>query len=204
MIFREAAETGAGLTVLLAALAVMRVAPRLGLMPDYELYPAPPRHPLLTDVHWAAVIGTLLAGTAAVWIVRIWKRMVWPKGQDYARTAGIAVAPLWLLLVSLITLVYNPIGAVTFLVLPALLWIWLRPAATRPGRVLAGIVVGAGFLVVIRLLQQYGSSLQIGWHILWYVFMGIAYGQFALPPILLAFATIAIGARLLVLTALAR
>lgn len=204
ILFREAVETGTSLFILLAALAVMRIVPRFGLMPEYELYPATARHPLLTEVHWAAVIVTVLGAAAAVWVFRTWTRMMWPRPRGHSRDAGVTATLIWLLVLSVVALLFNPFAAVTFLMLPTVLWIWVVPAATRPGRLLAGVVVGAGFLVVIRLFQQYGAYLQIGWYILWYVFMGITYGQFALAPIIFALATIAIGVRLLTVAALAR
>jgi len=109
----------------------------------------------------------------------------------------IALALLLLLLVAAVTFADNPFGAVTFLMLPAFLWIWVEPARTWLGRIAATIAVLAGFLVIVALLVQYGAVQRIGPYILWYVFMGISYGQFTLLRVVLALAMTAVGIRLL-------
>jgi hypothetical protein len=54
--------------------------------------------------------------------------------------------------------------------------------------------------MIVLLVVQYAQTLRIGPHILWYLMMSLAYGQFTLLRTLLALMTIAIGLRLLVLT----
>lgn len=228
---REALETGSLLFVLLAGLQALKSLPRIGLMPWYELYPPPPRHPMLTDVQWVPVLVVAAVIAAAAWLVRQVKRSVLREGRRApgrmarpaestraagtgtagARTArtgmagaGVAATLIWLLLVVEIALLDNPFGAVTFLLLPAFLWIWIELAVSLPHRAGNAVLVGAGFLVLVALMAQYGQALQIGAHILWYLFMSLAYGQFSLLRIVLALATVAMGMRLLALGSLSR
>jgi hypothetical protein len=61
-----------------------------------------------------------------------------------------------------------------------------------------------GFTVVVLLFVQYAADLRIGGYILWYVFMALAYAQFTPLQIILTFATLAVGLRLLAVAALGR
>ncbi len=211
---REALETSTLLSVLLAGLLALKALPRIGLMPWYELYPPPPRHPMLTDAHWVPVLVVVAVIAAAAWLVWGLKRSVpqtrptLPAGAGTSGQgltgAGIASNLVWLLLVAVVAFLDNPFGAVTFLLLPAFLWIWIEPAASLPRRTANAVLVGAGFLVLAALMVQYAKSLQIGGYILWYLFMSLAYGQFGLLQIVLALATVAIGIRLLTLGSLSR
>lgn len=196
-LFREAVDTGSILVVMLLGLIVLRVLPKTGLMPDYALYPPPPRHPVLTHVQWAPVLLVLVAVGVTVWIIWVGKRR--PLGDVAAPDRAMAVAAtlLWLLVISVIALLDNPFGAVTFLLLPAFLWSWIEPAQSLGGQVTNAVLIGAGFLVLAALFVQYALILQIGSYIIWYVFMSVAYGQFTLLRIVLAFASIAIALRLL-------
>ncbi|MDR7417363.1 MAG: M28 family peptidase [Armatimonadota bacterium] len=191
----ESRALGALCGVLAAGLLAVKALPRLGLIPAYELYPPPPRHPELTSVPWPAVVVGALILLAVVWQVRRCAR-----AREVAPAARGAVALLWLLAVSVIALSDNPFGAVTFLLLPALLWIWPQPSLSRGRRVGNGLLVLLGFGTIVLLVVQYAQTLRIGSYILWYLMMSLAYGQFTLLRILLALATIAIGLRLLVLT----
>jgi hypothetical protein len=206
----EALELCVIFGALLAWLAAVKVMPYLGLMPQWELYPATSRHPALTTVYWAPVILSFAVVAAVWWVLR---RIVpgrrpedpSPPAPRSAATWGaraqrISVALAGLLLVAAVTFADNPFGAVTFLMLPALLWIWVEPAQSWPARIGAAIAVLAGFLVVVALFVQYAAIQQIGPYILWYVFMGISYGQFTVLRVVLALAMTAIGIRLLQIT----
>jgi hypothetical protein len=206
----EARELGVIFGALLAWLAAVKIMPYLGLMPLWELYPATSRHPALTDVYWTPVALSFAVLAAAWWVFRRIVRSGQPgdppppaprSGATWgARAQRITVALAGLLLVAVITFADNPFGAVTFLILPALLWIWVEPARSWPARIGAALAVLAGFLVVVALFVQYGAIQRIGPYILWYVFMGISYGQFTVLRVVLALAMTAIGIRLLQIT----
>ncbi|MGH2399752.1 MAG: hypothetical protein ACRDF6_07885, partial [bacterium] len=111
--------------------------------------------------------------------------------------AGTIVPLMWLLVVAGIGLVDNPFAAVTFLLLPSLLWIWISSRSRALSRVVNAILIVCGFGVLVLLFVQYAAGLRVGWYILWYMFMAIAYGQFMLLRTILALATVAIALRLL-------
>ncbi len=200
----EAIQTGALLLALVIWLASVKLMPRLGLMPAYELYPATYRHPLLTDVHWIPVLGSLAVLAAATWGARSVVRWFLPTWAAPPRSARIAISLAWLLLISVVAMLDNPFGAVTFLGLAVWFWVCLEPARSPSGRVIAAVVIGAGFLPLILLFVRYGAYLQIGWYILWYIFMSLAYGQFSLLRILIALATVAVALRLCAVAVLSR
>lgn len=202
VLVREAVETGSVFLVLLVGLAAVRLAPAVGLIPQYALYPPPPRHPLLVEPRWAAialVVAVLIAG--AIVVARAKRRALFPGD---GRAARISAQLLWLLVLGAVGLADNAFGAVTFLLLPSLLWIWIGPARGAAARAGNAALAGAGFLALVALFAQYAVVLGIGGYITWYVFMGLAYGQFTLLRAVLGLATIAIGIRLLVLGSLAR
>jgi hypothetical protein len=194
----ESRALGSMFAILIGGLGAIKVLPLLGLIPAYELYPPPPRHPELTTVPWPAVAVSLLITLAVVWQLQRWMRA---RGAG-PNAAQVAVALLWLLIVAVVALADNPFGAVTFLLLSALLWIWPSPARSAVRRLGNGLLIALGFAMIALLVVQYAQTLRIGPYILWYLMMGVAYGQFSLLRIALALATVAIGLRLLAVTAL--
>lgn len=192
----EAGSLGVVFGALIAWLAAVKIMPRAGLMPLWELQPATSRHPALTAVYWIPAILSFVVLGVVWWALR---RVRDASGTRQVSAAGqrITVALLFLLLVAAVTLADNPFGAVTFLMLPALLWIWIETPRTWLGRVVVTLGVLAGFLVILVLFVFYGVQQRIGAYILWYVFMGISYGQFTLLRVVLALAMTAIGIRLL-------
>lgn len=199
---REWRNCGALLTVALLGLAVVYALPKIGLMADYELYPPPPRHPALTQVEWPAVVVLAAAVAGAAWGTRgLFDR---PPQTVAAAEQRLPALLLGLLIVAVVALLDNPFGAVTFLLAPVLCWTWVTPSARREWRWLNAALIGAGFLPMAALIAQYGQALQIGPFILWYLLMGIAYGQFAPLRVVLTLATAVIGLRLLTISAIGR
>jgi hypothetical protein len=201
----ESARLGVAFVVMLASVGVLKLLPLVGALPRYALYPPPPRHPLLTDpqavpllLALGALIGLSLAARAAL------ARMPGAAGEAAVSPDRIVVLLFWLLVVSLAALADNPFGAVTFLALPALLWIWISPGPTAGRRGMNGVLVLSGFLVVVLLFAQYALTLRLGAFILWYVFLALAYAQFTPVQVVLTCATLAVGIRLLALGSVAR
>ncbi|HXF81141.1 MAG TPA: M28 family peptidase [bacterium] len=188
------------LAVLLLWVDVVKALPLVGLLPRFALYAPPPRHPLLTTVLWPALLLPLAVLAAAASAVRSLLRSL--RGSSQQTEGRIAALLAAQALLSAVAVAYNPFAAVTFLLVPAWLWIWIRPRRHGPGRLLNGLLVAAGFLVVVVLFAQYAAMLRVGPYILWYVYLAIAYGQFTLTQITLALATVAVAARLLAVAAL--
>jgi len=192
---REPVRVGVVLAILLVWMATIKLLPSVGLLPRYALYAPPPRHPLLTMVLWPAVFVSAAVLVAAALAARLLlARTGIETGGADARLASLLAC---LAAVVVVALVANPFAAVTFLLLPSLLWIWIRPRPSILGRVANAVLVAGGFAVVVLLFAQYGANLWVGWYIIWYVFLGIAYGQFTLTQLTLAFSTLALGLRLL-------
>lgn len=78
---------------------------------------------------------------------------------------------------------------------------WVAPSARLDRRLLNGALIGVGFLPIVALIAQYGQALQIGPFVLWYLLMGVAYGQFTLLRVVLTLATVVVGLRLLIIGA---
>ena len=200
-VIRELVRVGIVLVVLLLWVDVVKLLPFLGLLPRYSLYAPPPRHPLLTTVAWPPVLVSAAVLVAAALLAG---RFLRPLRDPAGVRSTTLVSTLLVCLAALVVvaLAHNPFGAVTFLLLPALLWIWIRPHASLIGRIINAGLVGLAFIVVVLLFMQFAVSLRLGRHIVWYVFLAIAYAQFTLPQIVLSFATLAVAIRLLAVSAL--
>jgi Peptidase family M28 len=193
--------------VLLALVGALKLLPVVGALPRYALYPPPPRHPLLTAPQAVPLLIAALALIGLSVAARAVLRRA-PGGRHemdaHATSKRVAVLLLWLLAVALIALADNPFGAVMFLTLPAVLWIWISPDPAPLRRTANGLLVLGGFLVVALLFAQYGATLRVGGYIFWYVFLALAYAQFTPLQIVLTCATLAVGIRLLALATLGR
>jgi hypothetical protein len=191
MVLDESRGVGAVLIVLVAGLSILKALPRAGLMLDFALYPPPPRHPLLTDVNWTAVAVPLIAVGGLAWLAwRIMRSTHKAAGAGDAR-AAVTVLRGWLLGLAVVALVDNAFGAVTFLICPALLWVWIEPSQSRFRKAANAVLIAAGFLALIALIVSYGQRLRVGAYILWYLFMSVAYGQISVLRIVM---TLTLGA----------
>ena len=200
-VLRELLRVGTVLVALLVWVDAIKLMPFVGLLPRYSLYPPPPRHPLLTTVLWSP----LLVAAAVLIVAALLARPIVRTLRDSAGVApDVRMSALLVCLAGLVAvaLAHNPFGTVTFLLLPSLLWIWVRPRASLLGRVVNAALLAVGFAVVVMLFMQYAVNLGLGWYILWYVFLAIAYASFTLPQIVLSFATLAVAIRLLAVSAL--
>jgi len=192
----ESIRLGAVLAVMGGGFAVLKILPRLGLMADFALYPPPPRHPLLTEVNWTAVTLVLLAVCAFGWTARRVTRRLAPGAVAMEPDAAVTVLLGWLLGVAALALIDNPFGAVTFLIFPALLWVWITPARSSGRRAANAVLIAAGFVALIALVVSYGQRLRVGLYIGWYLFMSVAYGQISLLRVLMTLVLVAVAVRL--------
>jgi hypothetical protein len=198
----ESIRVGAVLAALIGGLMVLKVLPRLGVMADFALYPPPPRHPLLTQVSWTAVALVMVAAGVLSWIIRGVMRRRPPTAAE--PEAAVAALLVWLLGLAVVALLDNPFGAVTFLIFPALLWLWVAPGRSTSRRAANALLVTAGFAALIALVVSYGQRLRVGVHILWYLFMSVAYGQISLLRVVMTLVLAAVAVRLFAQTVLRR
>ncbi len=166
--FAETLRRGA---VLLGVYGSVRLLPALGLLPGYELYPPPPKHPILYQPELLPFLVPLLAGV----LLSLVSRWAWP-ARTPAPAERRAGALLALTALALVVLWENPFTATTFLLLPAWLWVWVAPT-TLPRMILNGVLLVAGWTVVAVLIQVQ-TGLLFGAHLPWYFLLGTAYGQF--------------------------
>lgn len=162
----------AGRFVILAATyGSVLLLPSLGLLPASELYPPPPRHPVLYRPDWVPFLVPL----AIIVILSILLGRFRPRTvpDPEARRAG-ALATLGVL--AWVSFYGNAFAATIFLALPAWLWIWIAPGGTAR-KILNIVLLLAGWAVVAVLIQVQTQILQ-GANLPWYFLMGTAYGQF--------------------------
>jgi hypothetical protein len=184
------------LASLVGGLVVLKILPRLGLMADFALYPPPPRHPLLTQVNWTAVGLVALVVCALAWAVaRVMRRLLAARAEA-APDAAVTILLEWLLALTIVALIDNPFGAVTFLIFPALLWVWIAPGRSTGRRASNALLIALGFVALVALIVSYGQRLRVGVYILWYLFMSVAYGQISLLRVLMTLVLVAIAVRL--------
>jgi len=165
------AETLRRFAVFLGVYGSVRLLPALGLVPGYELYPPPPKHPLLHQPEWLPFAIPLLAGL----LLGLLSRWAWP-GRAPGPAERRAGALLVLTALALGVLWENPFTATTFLLLPAWLWVWVAPGS-GPRIVLNVILLAAGWAVAAVLIEVQ-TGLLFGAHLPWYFLLGTAYGQF--------------------------
>jgi hypothetical protein len=186
---RALAETLRRFAILVVVYGAIRLLPALGLLPGYELYPPPPKHPLLYQPEVLPFVVPSLAGILLAVVVR----RAWPPPALAAseRRAGALLA---LTALALLVLWENPYTATTFLLLPAWLWVWVAPGSL-PRTILNGVLLVAGWAVV-GVLIQVQTGLLFGAHLPWYFLMGTAYGQFTATRWLSTLALIALWTQL--------
>ncbi len=186
---RGAGETLRRFVILLATYGTVRALPALGLLPGYELYPPPPKHPLLYQPQVVPMLVPLLVGIALALIVaRVWRP---PALEAPQRRSGALLA---LTVLVFFVLWENPFTATTFLLLPAWLWVWVAPGSIARTVLNAGLLVAGWAVVGVLILVQ--TTLLFGAHLPWYFLMGTAYGQFTAARWLASLALIAIWTQL--------
>jgi hypothetical protein len=151
-----------------AGFALVTLAPLTGLIPTYDTYPPPPRHPYLYSPNPAIFILFLappITTTALLW----WR--------GAGRTPSPAAIVMTLLVAASSSTLFNRFGTVTLLSQALMLWPWIPYARRRTTR--AVLLVG-GTAVFVMLLVQFGELIYLGPLIVWYISLGVAYGQFAL------------------------
>jgi hypothetical protein len=178
---------------LLVGLLVMKLTALAGLLTRYEMYPATAKDPALYHPAIIPLALALLAMGGAYYAVR--RFTLWlapPLGADWSERYH-ALTTLLAAAVFLTWLEGAGYGGVTFLALPAYLWIFLAEPTGRAAtarRVSGGLLVVAGTAAFVAFLAVVGEVLVVGpsW---WYVILGATFGLFSLKASLV-FLTVAV------------
>jgi membrane-associated HD superfamily phosphohydrolase len=172
---------------------------KLGLLPEYPLYPATIRDPELLNPSWGVVCGILSVGLAVgiglYFLFRYVRRKLPPPDFRVSKTVLMVI----LLAVIVLALEYNSYWASAFLFLPA--WIWgIVGLGRRPRwRLINWTLIIAAGLAYYVFVAGLTNFLYLGWNFIWYEILALSCGLFAPAAYILGAVTVAIGIRFLVI-----
>ncbi len=196
---RELLALGGTFLPILAAYYIIVLLRLARVIPAYSLYPATLKDPVLERppaVALGILIGIpLVAAVVCFYTVRFTSRgMVRP---DFFVSKLVLVAVLTVLV--FLALLYNSYWAVTFLALPA--WVWMLVGIGRGagGRAANRIWIIAAGIPWVAVQVLYAKHLTMGWGIIWYQILALSTGMFTRTAFLLAAVAFSIGMRFLVI-----
>ncbi len=189
IVLAEARRLGVVAGGFLLGLVSLKLMTLVGLLRRYHVYPASPKDPFLEH---PAVLPLVVALAVAVGVIHAAARFTrWldpPLGSDWAERFH-ALTTFLAALVFLVWLEGAGFAAVTFLVLPAYLWILLAEPVGRAAWVLkgaGGLIVAAGTVTFFALPVVLGAAFVAGsgW---WFMVLGATYGLFSFKSALVVF-----------------
>ncbi len=176
----------------------------LRVIPAFSLYPATLKDPTLEHPSWGVLGGlaacVLVVGAACFFLLRFGcGKMARP---DFHASKTI----LLILLVgtAITALLHNAYWAVTFLMLPAWIWMLVGFSAGAGGRAANRIWIVAAGLPCYAVEILYAGQLGLGWKLVWYEILALSTGLFTFSGFLLASLSIALGLRLLMIQSQSR
>jgi hypothetical protein len=180
----------------LLSVVVLRLLVQLSYIPRFELYPATPLDPFLYNPLWMPIIITAAVFVVS-WTVVVLVRQFVPilRKPDFSVTKAVGLDVL--LTASIFAFILNGFAATFFLAPAALSWIWLERGRDAFRLSLNPLLIIAGTIPFTLLLVSFSGSLQLGWFVLWYMFLGIAYNFFSPAAVFIAVAVATVGGRLL-------
>ncbi len=153
---------------LVVGFVLVVLSPTLGVIPAYDTYPPPPRHPFLYSPNPLLFALFLTPPVAATILLN-------RKVRD--KRPSTAAVLLVLILSVLLSMYYNHYATVTLLSQAIFLWPWI-PYIRR--RIIKVVLLLGGMSVFLLLLIQFGEIIFLGPLITWYLLLGAAYGQFSM------------------------
>lgn len=170
---------------------------RLRLIPEYPLYPATVRDPVLSNPSWGVVAGILSAGlivaVALYFVFRHVRRRLPPPDFHVSKTVLMVI----LLGVIVLALEYNSYWASTFLFLPAWIWGTVGPARRPRWRLIYWLLIIAAGIACYSFVARSASFLYLGWGFIWYGILALSCGLVTPAAYILGAVTVAIGIRFL-------
>jgi hypothetical protein len=196
VVLLEALNFGLFLLPWMVSVIVLRLLVGLNYIPRFELYPATPLDPFLYKPLWGPIAITtavFLGSWALVVVVRQFVPIL--RRADFSVTKAVGLDIL--LSVSILAFILNGFAATFFLAPAALSWIWVERRRDAFRLSLNPLLIIAGTIPFILLVVSFSSSLKLGWFVLWYMFLGIAYNFFSPAAVFIAIAVATVGGRLL-------
>jgi len=198
-ILRELLALGGTVLPFLAAYYTIVLLRLLRVIPGYGLYPATPKDPILEHPSWGVLAG-LLAGALVVavicfFVVKFLSRNMWRPDFHVSKLILLAL----LTVVAIAALLYNTYWAVSFLALPAWVWMLVGLGQGVGGRAANRICILAAGIPCFLVQTLYAERLGLGWKLAWYEILALSTGMFTLTAFLLAAAAVSLGLRLLVI-----
>ncbi len=163
----------------------------LGFIPQYSLYPPPPRDPIAAHPSWGilwAIAGVVAITAVILYFIGRWLTRKVTKPQFHASKLVLLMV-LGLILAA--SILHNVYWAVSFIVLPSLCFGW-SPGGRR-GQ--AWVMAAAVPLLVV--LAVYAYSFDVGLGIFWLQAIALGTGLFTVQGFLLASAATAVGIRMI-------
>lgn len=192
----EAANIGLFVLPWALALLALYLLVWKNVIPRYELYPATPLDPFLSEPNWKA-LAVIAATFVAAWVAVALARRFLPslKSVDFAGSKAICLDML--LTLSIVALFINGFAAALFLAPAALLWGWIEPGR-RPGRLCLNLALAAAATgPFVLLAAAFSEKLMLGPYVFWYFLLGAGYGFFSPPAVLITVGAATCGVRLL-------
>jgi Peptidase family M28 len=174
----------------LAAYVALHLLTSAGVLPRYQLYPATPRDPFL-DIVPLLIVLPLLGAVAFSYLVLLMLRSL-TRNRPGTFYAAKRILCLWTFLFVIAAFYLDPF-AMWFFVGPfAYAAILLQPPSNAPARVTNGVLLLAAAAPFVGLLAYFGHRIFLGWRILWYLLLQIAYGVWTVPAVMVAIAAVTI------------
>lgn len=156
---------------LLPSLLIVTFSVQLNFVVTYDTYPPPPKHPYLYSPNYLLLF--LFFFLPALIIFFINKKI--EKGNGFI---------LALLLATIASLFFNRFGTVILLSQAIIFWPWIPYVKKRLIRLVL-LLLGLTFFLI--LITFFSILIFTGPFIIWYLILGMAYGQFSLIGNIIAF-----------------
>jgi hypothetical protein len=156
---------------LLPSLLIVTFSVQLNFVVTYDTYPPPPKHPYLYSPNYLLLF--LFFFLPALIIFFINKKI--EKGNGFI---------LALLLATIASLFFNRFGTVILLSQAIIFWPWIPYVKKRLIRIVL-LLLGLTFFLI--LITFFSILIFTGPFIIWYLILGMAYGQFSLIGNIIAF-----------------
>jgi hypothetical protein len=169
----------------------------LRMVPEYALYPATPKDPVLSNPPWGVIGGIFSVGFVVAivlyFVFRYVKRRLPPPDFHVSKI----ILMLIFLAVIILALNYDSYWAVTFLFLPAWMWGAVGLGRRTGWRLVCWILIMAAGIVYYVFVVRLADFLYLGWNFIWYEVLALSCGLFTPAAYILAAVTVAVGVRFL-------